>query len=569
MALKDLQSDLTNLKFGKDRAYDQPGMGFSDEPFIESPIQGGFADVGITFNSLSEGFIRGGAATHAARLATDVERISKFYLTPKGAGFITKQESLQLLNPQIRPGSIFNSPASNQRTYNLGVNTLAQIAASGTGLHVKREGLLATSFNGYIDDLDFTKDSNPQTGMKEGNRLLSLFADHIEEFTTLDYKESSEENGDGSGLFSQISNFAGNAFDTVSEFTQNVSEIFGGNSNDELYSYRGGAGSTLGIGRTTIRKYENTAQGKIRRDIGGKNLTLPHEPLNTKKQTKKYNKGMSPYHVSAGGYNGADVRNLQFVLQNQSEIDQEYLQVEDFIPFRFEAVNTDKPQLSDFILFRAFLDSFNDNYNASHNEYNYNGRGETFYTYNNFKRSINFGFKIAAQSKEEIQPLYEKLNYLVSNTAPEYSSAGRIRTPFIKLTVGDWCNRVPGVLNSVGLSWNVNYPWEIRNNEGILMLPHVLDVEVQFTPIHSFMPEKSMNSHFISVKPKTTTNSDTSPASNVVNPELLGDAPSIEAPTISSNTPRLPGYFANKTITSQPGINPNLGLPSIMGSEGL
>ena len=56
MALKDLQSDLTNLKFGKDRAYDQPGMGFSNEPFIESPIQGGFADVGITFNSLTEGF---------------------------------------------------------------------------------------------------------------------------------------------------------------------------------------------------------------------------------------------------------------------------------------------------------------------------------------------------------------------------------------------------------------------------------------------------------------------------------------------------------------------------------
>ena len=548
MALKDLQSDLTNLKFGKDRAYDQPGMGFSDEPFIESPIQGGFADVGITFNSLSEGFIRGGAATHAARLATDVERISRFYLTPKGVGFITKQESLQLLNPQIRPGSIFNSPASNQRTYNLGVNTLAQIAASGTGLHVKREGLLATSFNGYIDDLDFTKDSNPQTGMKEGNRLLSLFADHIEEFTTLDYVESPEENGGGSGLFSQISNFAGNAFDTVSEFTQNVSEIFGGNPNKELYSYRGGAGSTLGIGRTTIRKYEDTAQGKIRRDIGGKSLTLPHEPLNTKKQTKRYNKGISSYHVTSN-----DPINLQDIIPSteQGIYDGE----EDFIPFRFEAVNTDNPLKSDYIVFRAFLDSFNDNYNASHNEYNYNGRGETFYTYNNFKRSIDFSFKIAAQTKGEMQPLYEKLNYLVSNTAPEYSSTGRIRTPFIKLTVGDWCNRTPGILNSVGLSWQKDYPWEIRNNDGVLMLPHVLDVSVQFTPIHNFMPEKSMNSHFISVKPKTTTNSNTPPASNVVNQELLDTAPSIETPSLLSSTPRLPGYFASKTTTLPPTPN--------------
>ena len=215
-----------------------------------------------------------------------------------------------------------------------------------------------------------------------------------------------------------------------------------------------------------------------------------------------------------GGYDGIDVRNLQSVLQNQSEVDQEYLQTEDFIPFRFEAVNTDKPQLSDFILFRAFLDSFNDNYNASHNEYNYNGRGETFYTYNNFKRSIDFSFKIAAQSKEEIKPLYTKLNYLISNTAPEYSTVGRIRTPFIKLTVGDWCNRVPGILNSIGLSWNVNYPWEIKNTDNILMLPHVLDVSVQFTPIHNFMPEKSINAQFISTQPQPTQNTIAPPASN-------------------------------------------------------
>ena len=172
MALKDLQSDLTNLSFSKDKAYDQPGMGFSSEPFIKSPIQGGFADVGITFNSLTDGFIRGGAVTHAERLITDAERVTKFYLSPRGIGFLAKQEGLQLSNPQIRPGSIISSPNSNQRTYNLGVNTLAQVVASGTGLHVKREGLLPTSFNGYIDDLNLTKDNDSTTGIARGNRLL-------------------------------------------------------------------------------------------------------------------------------------------------------------------------------------------------------------------------------------------------------------------------------------------------------------------------------------------------------------------------------------------------------------
>jgi len=499
MALRDLQSDLTNLSFSKGRAYDQPGMGFSSEPFIESPIQGGFADVGITFNSLTEGFIRGGAVTHAERLITDGERISKFYLSPRGVGFLAKQTGLQLSNPQIRPGDIFNSPNSNQRTYNLGVNTLAQVVASGTGLHVKREGLLPTSFNGYIDDLELTKDNDPTTGIARGNRLLHLFETHISPFTSTPPSDSEGNNEENGGFLSGVGNFIGGAIDTVSE-------LLGGNTNPELYSFKGGAGSTYGIGQTTLYKYEDTNKGHILRDIGGKDsIELPYDPTNTKNQTNKYfgragnytAENISQYHVSVN-YGGVDPVNFQPIQEDKSEYEGE----NDFIPFRFEAVNTDNPLKSDYIVFKAFLDNFNDNYNASHNSFNYNGRGETFYTYNGFTRNIDFQFKIAAQSKEEMLPLYTKLNYLVSNTTPEYSDVGRMRTPFIKLTVGDWCNRLPGVLNSIRLTWQKDYPWDLGGNDpksSGLILPHVLDVNIQFTPIHQFMPEKSINSQFFNL----------------------------------------------------------------------
>ena len=116
-----------------------------------------------------------------------------------------------------------------------------------------------------------------------------------------------------------------------------------------------------------------------------------------------------------------------------------------------------------------------------------------------------------------MMPLYRKLNYLVSNVAPEYHvESGRIMTPYMKLTVGDYLNRVPGVLSSVRLKWQKNYPWEIgfdqshvgdsldasdlkyaeqgfNNMDGnMLILPHVLDVTVAFKPIHNFLPQKSM-----------------------------------------------------------------------------
>jgi hypothetical protein len=170
----------------------------------------------------------------------------------------------------------------------------------------------------------------------------------------------------------------------------------------------------------------------------------------------------------------------------------------DLIRFRIEAVDSDKPNEADSMIFRAFLDDFSDSYNASHNSFKYNGRGEEFYTYNMFSRKISFSFKIAAQSRHEMMPLYRKLNFLVSNVAPEYKVT-RMRTPFIRLTIGSMIDRVPGILNSVSLKWDKNYPWEIaldgpeKTKRDILVLPHVLDVSVSFTPVHNFLPQKSIS----------------------------------------------------------------------------
>tara|TARA_R110001592_G_scaffold79511_1_gene237575 strand:- start:13 stop:1995 length:1983 start_codon:yes stop_codon:yes gene_type:complete len=172
----------------------------------------------------------------------------------------------------------------------------------------------------------------------------------------------------------------------------------------------------------------------------------------------------------------------------------------DLIRFRIEAVDSSEPEKSDIMLFRAFLDSFGDNYSATHNEIKYNGRGESFYTYNSFNRDIAIGFKIAAQTRWEMMPLYRKLNFLVSNTAPDYHSpSGRIRTPFIRLTVGSYLNRTPGILNSVNITWQQDYPWEIAidspengNDKHMLVLPHALDVQFGFTPVHNFIPQKSI-----------------------------------------------------------------------------
>ena len=67
--------------------------------------------------------------------------------------------------------------------------------------------------------------------------------------------------------------------------------------------------------------------------------------------------------------------------------------------------------------------------------------------------------------------------------------------------------RTPGFFTSVSIKWKKDYPWEIAVNEpegqnqgktpdddGIQIVPHILDVQVKFTPVHNFIPKKSINS---------------------------------------------------------------------------
>lgn len=191
------------------------------------------------------------------------------------------------------------------------------------------------------------------------------------------------------------------------------------------------------------------------------------------------------------------------------------LKHKDFIRFKFEVIDSDDPLATNHIVFRAFLDQFGDAHSATHNEIKYNGRGETFWTYQKYNRSISLAFKIAAQTRYEMKPLYQKLNYLVAQMAPNYSSTGRIRTPYMRLTVGDYLVRVPGVLNSINVDWQKDYPWEITadplgKDRNMKQLPHVMDISLNFTPIHTFTPSNSINAPFIGIGERLGSNENTS-----------------------------------------------------------
>lgn len=171
----------------------------------------------------------------------------------------------------------------------------------------------------------------------------------------------------------------------------------------------------------------------------------------------------------------------------------------DIIDFHFETIEYGKDPT--YIALRAFITSLQDNHSAEYTPFKYVGRGENFYVYNGFTRQISFNFSVAAQSRSEMKPLYRKVNYLLSQLYPDYKSGtGFMRTPMVKLTIGDYIHSQPGFLTSMNVSLNENATWEIvadpkEKDDDMYQLPQSMDITCQFTPIHDFLPRRSVSTN--------------------------------------------------------------------------
>jgi hypothetical protein len=174
----------------------------------------------------------------------------------------------------------------------------------------------------------------------------------------------------------------------------------------------------------------------------------------------------------------------------------------DLAKFFFEVITPSaKPQ---FLYFRAFIDSIDDNYSADWQAHKYIGRAENFYTYGGFDRDINISFNIAAATRSEMRPLYRKMVYLASTTAPTYGGENNfMRGTVVRLTLGSYFSQIPGVITSVKYTVDNNTPWEIAmanpeagTDDDVQELPMVLKCSISFKPIHDFAPQTGLQHYF-------------------------------------------------------------------------
>ena len=247
--------------------------------------------------------------------------------------------------------------------------------------------------------------------------------------------------------------------------------------------------------------------------------SFDYNKRNVKKETRvglgtQGRKGKSKANYMITDSVDTDKVNMLDILNSKQEEGVNLKDGRDLVKFYFEIITPDE---SKFLHFRAFIDSIDDGYTADWKGHRYVGRAENFYTYGGFDRDINVSFKIAAATRKEMKPLYRKMVYLASSTAPTYSTSGLMRGTLARMTVGSYISQIPGVITSVKFTLDNDAPWEIAlanpdgggqstTDDDVQELPMVLNCTVSFKPIHDFAPQTGLQHYFTSKETKNGSN---------------------------------------------------------------
>ena len=185
----------------------------------------------------------------------------------------------------------------------------------------------------------------------------------------------------------------------------------------------------------------------------------------------------------------------------------------DLVKFSIGVLKNDGTGNSKYMNFRSFINSFSDDYSADWGDVQYVGRGDKFYNYKGFSRSIKMSWTVHAQSKAELIPMYKKLNFLASSLAPDYSSGGFMRGNLIRLTVGGYLYNQLGILKSISYTIPNESTWEIGIDDAggydpsVKELAHMIEVTgFDFIPIESKIPQ--LDSRFIALSNGSNNNYD-------------------------------------------------------------
>ena len=149
----------------------------------------------------------------------------------------------------------------------------------------------------------------------------------------------------------------------------------------------------------------------------------------------------------------------------------------------------------DIMVFRATINNLSDTFNGNWTPTSMIGRADPNYQYTGFSRDLSLDFTVYATDRDEMQPIWRKLNALAGYTAPTYTlDSIALQAPWMRITIGDLFVQTPVLLTSLSYTLHdSDTTWEINLEDDPTMMqaPHKITVSCGFTVIGDVLPQKN------------------------------------------------------------------------------
>ena len=336
------------------------GDGRGTEPYIVSQIG-------------NEGRDKNGGSRFLpfSRAKTDFDRITSFLKTPSGISFLVKQNTSAFIKTPVVRKQGGGLERVTQR-FNQYLNPISLLGAVGS----RALGEQATN-------IKFRKGELPILGEIFG--LDDTYSANVHNKTSINdtFTRHESTNPDEPGFLSQL----GSALNNLNPFSDGV----------DVPKYSSGDKMTLApmITGDSLDILKQDDSGNYGTGINADGIA---EGVSDK-SNKILQSAKAALGVSTGTITDTDINQLSIDVEAE----------EHGMPFYFKDLRDNK-----YIIFRAYIESLNETIAPTFTPHNYIGRSEPVHVYDNATREINMGLKLAAQTKDELLLIYQKMNKLTS-----------------------------------------------------------------------------------------------------------------------------------------------------------